>query len=185
MTSYFVAIERFGIVGFVFVGLIWYDWFSMYGLVCLFLRFCQLWFGRYGLVGLVGQVWFVMYGLVGLVCQVQLGRFGLLGFIWQVWRDRFYLVGLLFQIFMTGSLCWVSFYLFEIVFLFEVVFILSWFCFKLFRSADEMTRQRDDGTTKRDGNSDNKANLVQLSGDQTELGNSEISHIWMQADWNN
>ena len=42
----------------------------MFGLVCL------VWFGRYGLIGLVG--WFGMFFLVGLVWWV---RFGLVGLV--------------------------------------------------------------------------------------------------------
>ena len=56
--------------------------FGRFGLVGL------VWFGRFGLVGLVGQVCFGLFALVGLLQQVMFGRFCSVGFVGQVWFSR-------------------------------------------------------------------------------------------------
>ena len=93
---------------------------------------CQVLFGRFGLVGLVGKIWFGELGLVGFVWQVLFGRFGLGGLVWEVW---FGLVGLVWQVWfgrfdLVGLVCrfgLVDLVWFGLVWFSQVWFGLVWF----------------------------------------------------------
>ena len=94
-TNLRVHSDRFGLVWFGLVSLVWIGWLVWFGLVEFSLVwFGLVWFGLFGLFGFVGWIWF---GQLGFICC----------FVWfgLVWFGLVYIVHIIHNVSLLGFVC--------------------------------------------------------------------------------